>query len=154
MPARIATPPIDGVPRFVLWLRGAASLVLRRLPPLCLGARRAVFANLVTEALPGDQPDQHRGHHDGHRQRNGDGDEDIDHRGLPRPRPDMPVSSTSESASAPRPAALEALTSTTPPGCSSARSRARAASASATMAASLSPAEPRAPSMTAPWCMA
>src|SRR6185437_15056319 len=116
----------------------------RRRPALGLVTRRAVLADLVTEALPVEQPDQHRGQQNRDRQRDRDGDENVDHRVSPW------LSAVSESASAPRPAALEALTSTTSPGCSSARKTARAASASATIVAS----SPNEPSMTAPWCMA
>ena len=102
----------------------------RRRAALGLVARRAVLADLVAEALPVEQPDQHRGQQDRHRQRDADGDAGCRSSGV---APACPAAS--ESASAPSPAALEALTSTTSPGCSSARSKARAASASATRTA-------------------
>src|SRR6478672_9514844 len=56
----MATPPIDGVPRFLWWLGGPSS-------------------NLVAEALPGEESDQDRGQQDRHRQRDADGDEDLPH---------------------------------------------------------------------------
>ena len=102
----IATPPIVG--------RAALGLV----------ALRALVADLLAEALPGEEPDQVRGEQDRDRERHARGDEDTPHATGSRVRHWSP---SSASASRSRPAARDALTSTTSPGSSSRAQQRRAA---------------------------
>ena len=125
----IATPPIVGVPRF-------------------RGGSRPVLADLLTEALPGEDPDQVRGEQDRDRQRHAGGDEDLLSRGGAPARRPASASASSVGATRSSPAARDALTSTTSPGPSSARSSSSAASTSATRSDSA----PQDPSRRAPWC--
>src|SRR4029078_3973421 len=102
----------------------------RRRAALGLVALRALVADLLPEALAGEEPDQVRGEQDGDRERHARGDEDSPHATGSRPR--SSDSAIAAAASRSSPAAREALTSTTSPGSSSARSRPRAAATSAT----------------------
>ena len=122
MPARIATPPIDGVPRLVLWLGGPSSRI--SWPKPCrVNSRISTGVSRIDTAS--DMPTAIR----------------ISLIGA------VPFASAIRAcANAARPAELEALTSTTSPGRNSARSSASAASASSTRMASA----PHDPSMTAP----
>ena len=118
----------------------------RRRAALGLVARRAVLADLLAEALPGEQPDQVRGEQDRHRQRDADGDEDLPHRG------GDPVTSRGQrvSASAPRPGGLGRLDQHDVTGLQlGAQQRERGVGVGDRVASA-----PQDPSMTAPWCMA
>src|SRR6185312_999127 len=89
---------------------------------LGLVALRAFRADLLPEALPGEEADEVRREQDGDRQCDARGDEDA-----PHAAPSRRAAATRSS-----PAAREAFTSTTSPGASSAASSAVACAASAT----------------------
>src|SRR5699024_1065210 len=101
-----------------------------------------LLADLLAEALLGEDPDEVRGEQDRNHQRDGGGDQNRLHA-----RP--PPSSSRASATRHRPAEFDALVSTTSPGRSSARSSATAASTSGTRTDS----SPHEPSSEAAWCI-